>query len=116
MATVIILMQITVAVSVFFVWTFRFENVIKEFKLFELSDLTRSLVGASKIALATLLVVGIWHSALTPVSAALMGLFMLSAQFFHFRAKSPMIKRLPSFLFLALCIFMSVTTLDALGI
>ena len=45
--------QAAVALSVVYVWTFRFHNVIKEFKEFGISDLTRSFVGASKIALST---------------------------------------------------------------
>ena len=46
--------QVLIAISVFFVWIFRYGNVTKEFKLFGLSDVTRNLVGASKMALATL--------------------------------------------------------------
>jgi len=59
-----IVVQITLAISVAYVWIFRFHNVLEEFKKFGLSDLTRNLVGATKIALATLLVVGIWCSSL----------------------------------------------------
>ena len=52
--------QIIIALSVLYVWTFRFHNVLKEFEQFGLSHLTRNFVGATKIALATLLVAGIW--------------------------------------------------------
>jgi hypothetical protein len=38
------------------VWVFRFDNIVKEFKQYGLSDLTRTIVGATKIVLATLLV------------------------------------------------------------
>ena len=54
------LAQTAVAFSVYYVWIFRFHNVLKEFKSFGLSDLTRNFVGASKITLSTLLVAGIW--------------------------------------------------------
>ena len=47
------LAQFAVAFSVYYVWIFRFHNVLKEFKSFGLSDLTRNLVGASKITLST---------------------------------------------------------------
>ena len=50
------LTQFAVAFSVYYVWIFRFHNVIKEFKSFGLSDVTRNLVGASKITLSTLLI------------------------------------------------------------
>ena len=82
------LAQIAVAISVAFVWTFRFHNVIAEFKTFGLSDLTRSLVGVSKIALGTLLVTGIWFPDVVMPAAILMGLFMVAAQGFHFKIKT----------------------------
>lgn len=111
MENLVILAQVVVAVSVFYVWTFRFHNVIKEFKQFGLSDLTRNLVGASKIALATLMITSIWYPNLGFVSSALMGLFMLSAQYFHFKAKNPMIQRLPSFVFLLLSAFIAYSSI-----
>jgi hypothetical protein len=97
------LLQIIVAISVAFVWIFRFHNVVKEFKEFGLSDLTRNAVGATKISLATLLVVGVWYSSLVFIPAILMGLFMLGAQYFHFKVSNPFIKHLPSLVLLIFC-------------
>ncbi len=97
------LAQIAVAVSVAFVWTFRFHNVIAEFKMFGLSDLTRSLVGVSKIALGTLLITGIWFPSVVLPASILMGGFMIAAQGFHFKIKNTFIKHLPSFILLVLC-------------
>jgi hypothetical protein len=101
-----------VAFSVAFVWTFRFHNVQKEFILFGLSDLTRSLVGVSKIALSTLLVAGIWHADLVLIPAILMGLFMVAAQYFHFKVKNPFIKHVPSLVLLTLSIAIALGSLD----
>lgn len=53
--------QIIVALSIGTVWIFRFENIVKEFKQYGLSDLVRTFVGSTKIVLATLLVAGIWY-------------------------------------------------------
>lgn len=103
MENLINLAQIIVAISVLFVWTFRFHNVIKEFEQFGLSDLTRNLVGATKISLATLLVVGIWYPSLVLIPSILMGLLMISAQYFHFKISNPFIKHLPSLILLILC-------------
>jgi hypothetical protein len=108
MENLLIAAQIAVAVSVAFVWTFRFHNVIAEFKTFGLSDLTRNIVGVSKVALATLLVAGIWFPPLVLVSAGLMGLFMVAAQGFHFKIKNTFIKHLPSLILLALCVFVAL--------
>ena len=97
------LAQMVLALSVAYVWIFRYDNVVKEFKQFGLNDLTRNFVGASKIALATLLVAGIWYPSLVQIPSVLMGLFMISAQYFHFKIKNPLIKHLPSLILLILC-------------
>ena len=101
------LAQIVVAISVAYVWIFRFENVIKEFKQFGLSDLTRNLVGATKISLATLLVAGIWHPSLVLIPSILMGLLMIGAQYYHFKISNPFIKHLPSLILLILSAFIA---------
>jgi len=112
MINYITLAQIIVAGSVIYVWIFRMDNIIKEFKQFGLSELTRSFVGATKIALSTLLIVGIWYSPLVLVSSIIMGLIMVAAQYFHFKIKNPFIKHLPSLLLLILCVFITFATLD----
>jgi hypothetical protein len=106
------LAQIAVAISVAFVWTFRFHNVIAEFKTFGLSDLTRNLVGVSKIALATLLVTGIWFPAVLLPASLLMAFFMVSAQGFHFKIKNTFIKHLPSLILLVLCVFIAFEAMN----
>jgi hypothetical protein len=107
MENLIPLAQLVVALSVVFVWTFRFHNVIKEFEQFGLSDLNRNFVGATKIALATLLVAGIWYPTLVIIPAILLGLFMVGAQYYHFKISNPFIKHLPSLILLILCALIS---------
>ncbi len=107
-----ILVQVSLAISVAYVWVFRFHNVVEEFKLFGLSDLTRNFVGATKISLATLLVVGIWYSPLVFIPSILMGVFMIAAQYFHFKAKNPFIKHLPSLILLILCAFLALESIQ----
>ena len=106
------IVQLTVAISVAYVWVFRFHNVVEEFKSFGLSDLTRNFVGATKISLATLLVVGIWYSSLVFIPAVLMGLFMRAAQYFHFKVKNPFIKHVPSLILLILCAFLALESMQ----
>ena len=100
--------QLIVAISVLFVWVFRFHNVEKEFKQFGLSVTIRSAVGAAKIALAPVLLVGLCQPCYVFYSAILMGFFMLSAQYFHFKLKNPLQQRIPSFIFLSLCVFIAL--------
>jgi hypothetical protein len=103
--------QICLAVSVAYVWVFRFENVVKDFKQFGLSDLIRNFVGVSKIALSTLLVAGIWFSPLVQIPSIIMGLFMLAAQYNHFRIKNSFIKHVPSLILLMLCVIIAAGTI-----
>ena len=99
--------QIIVALSIIYVWIFRFENIVKEFKQYGLSDLIRSVIGAAKIALATLLVAGIWYPSLILFPALLMAFLMLSAQYFHFKTGNPWQKHIPSLMLLILCLFIA---------
>ena len=107
MENLLTLSQIIVTVSVLYVWTFRFHNVLKEFEQFGLSDLTRNIVGATKISLATLLVAGIWYPSLVLIPSILMGLLMVGAQYFHFKISNPLIKHLPSLILLVLSSFIA---------
>lgn len=111
MITLSIIAQLVVALAVIYVWVFRFTNIVLEFRQYGLSDQTRTLVGATKIALATLLITGIWYPALVLMPAVLMGGLMLAAQYFHYRVHNPLSKRAPSFLLLVLCMFIAYTAL-----
>jgi hypothetical protein len=111
MTTLCIIAQLVVALAVIYVWVFRFDNIVLEFRQYGLSDQTRTLVGATKIALATLLITGIWYPALVLVPAVLMGGLMLAAQYFHNKVNNPLFKRAPSFILLVLCAFIAYAAL-----
>ena len=102
-----ILAQLIIAISIIVVWVFRFDNIVIEFKQYDLSDLIRSMVGASKIALATLLVVGIFYEEVVFISALLMAFLMVCAQIAHIKVKNPLSKYIPSFLLLILSLFVA---------
>ncbi|MBM3442446.1 MAG: hypothetical protein FJX89_07065 [Bacteroidetes bacterium] len=106
--TILITAQIAVGMSVFYVWTFKYDNVVNEFNKFQLNDLTRNLVGTSKIALATLLIAGIWHPSLVKISSIIMGLFMIAAQYYHFKIKNPFFKHMPSLILLILSVIIAM--------
>lgn len=111
MEYLITVLQLVVAFAVAFVWVFRYPNVVADFKQFGLSDVVRNAVGAAKTALATMLVLGIRYPALVPLAAGGMAVFMLAAQFFHFKAGNPFIKKLPSLTLLVLCLFIVAATM-----
>ncbi len=99
--------QIVIAVSIAIVWVGRFDNIVKEFKQYGLPDLVRNAVGATKIALSTLLVAGIWYPALVTGPALIMAFLMLCAQGAHVRAGNPWHKFLPSLGLLLLSLFVA---------
>ena len=107
MENIAILSQLIIAISILVVWVFRFDNIVVEFKQYDLSDLVRSMVGASKIALATLLVVGIFYEEVVFISALLMAFLMVCAQIAHIKVKNPLSKYIPSFLLLILSLFVA---------
>jgi len=102
--------QILIALAIVIIWVFRFYKVEVEFRSYQLSDLTRNLVGASKIVLSTLLVAGIWYPGLVLIPALLMALLMIAAQYFHFKAKHPWLYHVLSFILLVLCIFIAAVS------
>ncbi len=111
MKTLIIISQIVVAVSVYYVWIFRYHNVVKEFQEFGINNTVRNLVGAIKISLAALLITGVWFNSLTFYTSLFMGLMMVSAQLFHFKVKNPFYKHLPSLILLILCVYIALNSM-----
>jgi len=110
-----VIAQLIVAFSIVIVWVFRFDNIVKEFKQYGLNDLTRTMVGSAKIALATLLVAGIWYPALVLIPSLIMAFLMISAQYFHFKVKNPWQKRMPSLFLLLLCLFIASVFLNLIS-
>jgi len=106
-----IIAQVIIALSIAYVWVFRFDNIVKEFKQYGLSDLTRSMVGYAKISLSVLLVAGIWYPDLVLIPVLLMAFLMLAAQYFHFKVGNPWPKHIPSLLLLILSLFIAVVSL-----
>ena len=107
MEQIAILAQLVVAVSIVIVWVFRFDNIVREFKQYGLSDLVRNSVGASKIALATILVLGIQYEVPVVAAALMMAFLMVCAQGFHIKVRNPLKKYLPSAFLLLLSLFIA---------
>jgi len=107
MYTFSIISQIIIAISIIIVWVFRFDNIVVEFKQYGIADLVRNIIGATKIALSTLLIVGIWYPVLVFVPALIMAFLMACAQYFHFKVKHPLSKYLPSLSLLILSLFIA---------
>jgi len=107
MENLLMLSQIIVSTSVIIVWVFRRENIILEFDQYGISDSLREIVGALKISLATILILGIWYNEFLIYASLAMAFLMICAQYFHAKARNPFNKFIPSLLLLVLCLFIA---------
>ena len=104
MSQVLILAQIIIFLSIWIVWVFRFDNIVLEFQQYGFSSLFRNFIGALKISLASIILIGIWNPHLVLIPSIIMALLMLAAQWTHFRVRNPFKKYLPSMALLVLCL------------
>lgn len=107
MHAVAVVAQVVVALSVFFVWIFRFENIVRDFESFRYPTTFRNAVGVAKLAIATLLLVGIWLPTIALGAALGMTALMLGAQWAHQGVANPVAKRVPSALLMGLSVFVA---------
>ena len=103
----LVTLQVVVAGSVLFVWTFRLPQVAREFVEYRLNDTIRAMVGTSKIMLATFVLAAIYWPVPLVAPALLMAAFMLAAQVFHFRARHGLVKYIPSLVLLGLSLLIA---------
>lgn len=72
----------------------------EEFKVYGLPGWAMNIVGFLKLALAILLIVGIWVPIVVMPAAAGMAALMIGAIGMHLKVKDPLIKSLPALLML----------------
>lgn len=99
--------QFVIAASVLFVWIFRFDNIVKEFREYGYPDVFRSIIGAAKIALSTLLIAGIWCPEFVLGAAVGMAMLMAGAQASHLKVRHRAPAFAPSFVLLVLSLFVA---------
>jgi len=99
--------QVVIALSIGCVWVLRFDRIVAEFREYGFSELFRSAIGAAKIALATLLVVGIWYPEPVAAAALAMAVLMGGAQYAHARVRHAWRAFVPSLLLLVLSLFVA---------
>lgn len=109
--TIIQISQLIISLSVIFVWTVRYKNVQKEFELFGIKKIIKP-IGITKVLLSILLIIGLWVPETTLLSSISMGIFMLSAQYFHWSVNNPFYKKLPSIILFSLCIIILLNQLN----
>ena len=104
--------QVIIACSIAFVWIVRFPNVVAEFHEYGLPDIIRSLVGSTKIVLATLLCAAIWYPELALIPAVLMACLMGCALAAHWKVHHRWQKFMPAAFLLVLSLLVALAHAD----
>lgn len=119
MSIAVIVAQVVIALGIANVWLVRSKRstafrggaaktMEEEFAVYGLSPTMMRLVGAAKLGLAALLVVGIWVPVLVRPAAIAMALLMVGAVSMHVKVKDPPVKALPASVMLVLSVFVAV--------
>jgi hypothetical protein len=107
MSTILILLQVFVALGIYNVWLVRArkatsyrggdaKTIAEEFKNYGLPSIFVPIIGGLKLLAATGLIAGIWFPELVIPSAGLIAFLMLGAVAMHIKVKDPIFKALPA--------------------
>lgn len=118
--TAVTVIQVIVALGIYNVWLLRFgkatswrggnaTNMKEEFAAYGLPPVAVGIIGALKLILATLLIVGIWAPTVTKPAALGLAVLMLGAVSMHLKVKDPIQKSLPATTMLVLSLVVALT-------
>ena len=122
MSSLAMLLQIIIALGIVNVWVFRRDresrfrpegasNIADEFARYGFSDSFRRVVGATKLTLAALLVIGVAYAPLAITAAIGMMVLMVGAVAAHVKVRDPILKSVPALLMLAMSTIVAVIRL-----
>jgi len=114
MTTLLILLQLVVALGILNVWILRpakptpyrggdAKTIREEFRAYGLPPWFMGVIGTLKLGCAVALLLAIWFPALALPAAIGLSLLMLGALGMHFKIKDPLSKSIPAAAMLALC-------------
>tara|TARA_B100001769_G_scaffold119781_1_gene93446 strand:- start:738 stop:1109 length:372 start_codon:yes stop_codon:yes gene_type:complete len=113
--TLVMTLQIVIAVVIFAVWIFRpnldtnyragdAKNIVEEFAVYGLPKWSVYVVGATKLTLALALIVGIWYTQLAQYAVMGMGILMVGALICHLKTRDdPLSRAAPASIMLVMC-------------
>ena len=113
--TLVMTLQIVIAVVIFAVWIFRpnldtnyragnAKNIVEEFAVYGLPKWSVYVVGATKLTLALALIVGIWYTQLAQYAVMGMGILMVGALICHLKTRDdPLSRATPASIMLVMC-------------
>jgi uncharacterized membrane protein YphA (DoxX/SURF4 family) len=113
-----IILQIIIALGIFNVWVLRFRkasdwrggaanNMQEEFETYGLPDWSMKVVGALKLVMALMLVIGIWYEPLVLPAALGIAVLMVGAIGMHVKIKDPLKRSLPALSLLLLSLLVA---------
>ena len=115
MHTLVMALQIVIAIVIFAVWIFRpnldtnyragdAKNIVEEFAVYGLPKWSVYVVGATKLTLALALIVGIWYTQLAQYAVMGMGILMVGALICHLKTRDdPLSRATPASIMLVMC-------------
>ena len=103
-------LKIIAAVSVYFVWVVRYDNIKKEFKSYELPKMFRDLVGILKISFTVML--QFEDNNLVTIGSLGIVVLMLGAVATHLRMKNPVRDMLPAITMLSIGLVILIYTIS----
>ncbi len=109
------ILQIILALALINVWLVRFHkptqyrgkgaaNMEQEFKAYGLPTWFMYLVGAAKMLIAALLVIGLWIPAVVLPAASVLVILMLGAVAMHIKVRDVFIRTVPALLMLGMAV------------
>ena len=118
MATVVMVIQVVIALGILNVWFLRFgkatawrggdaTNMKEEFQVYGLPSWFVGVVGFLKVLCAAALIAGIWLPSVTKPAAIGLAVLMLGAFAMHLKVKDPLQKSLPAISLLVLCLIVA---------
>lgn len=107
--TLIESLKIIIAVSIFFVWVVRYQNIVEEFKKYDLPNWLRDLTGILKLSFAVMILKS--NSNLIILGALGIIILMLAAQLTHLKVNTKIYARVPSLVLLSFSLVLVINNL-----
>ena len=102
------ILKIISTVTIFFVWAFRYENIIKEFNEYGLPDWLRDFVGILKLSFSAMLISS--SDELILIGSAGISILMFCALGTHVRINNKLFKMIPSLTLMSFSIIIFTST------
>lgn len=108
-------LQVILALGLINVWLVRFRkptkyrgsgaaNMREEFRAYGLPTWFMYLIGAAKMVIAALLIIGLWIPAVVMPAAAVLAVLMIGAVSMHVKVRDAFIRTVPALLMLAMAV------------